>query len=175
VAITNAEKQARWRARREAQLKAEREALTAEIAALRERLHNQERLHNRTKAANEDQAYLDRIATAAELAEALADPDRQDALREHRRVRNAFVRFDHALRALEERVGAPRSDAGHKRRRDRKRAKGPRGPRRHRKRTAGGGRGPRPLQRRPATTTTALGHRPRAAAEDARGAAGAPG
>lgn len=82
MGMSNAEKQARWRARREAQLKAERDALTAEIAALRERLHNRP-AEPKAATAGEDQAYLNRLATAAGLAEALADPaNRQDTLRE---------------------------------------------------------------------------------------------
>jgi hypothetical protein len=38
MGMSNAEKQARWRARRDARLMAELEALNAEIAALREQL-----------------------------------------------------------------------------------------------------------------------------------------
>ena len=120
-AMTAAERQRKRRARLAAERPpqhdprdAEMSRLQAEVAALRERLHN--RAEPKAATAGEDQAYLDRLATAGKLAEALPDPEsRRDALRQHRKLYSAFVNFDRALRRLEERVGAPG--------RDRKRAK----------------------------------------------------
>jgi hypothetical protein len=76
--------------------------------------------HNRptepkATAGDEAQAYLTRLAEVTKRASGLDRENCEEALRKCRKLHVAFSNFDRALRALEQRVGAPG--------RDRKRAK----------------------------------------------------